>query len=164
VDSAPFTLNGAPLPFKSEFDAATRAHGFEYRVQVARRLEDVKSVLTEAAASGAEAVMIGGVQYLANVRQVAEFALRRRWITSTFVLDLLDAGLLMYQGPTVAEIVYLISRPVQIADRILRGANPAEIPVELPTRYELALNLKAARKIGVTLPQALVLRADRVIE
>jgi len=53
---------------------------------------------------------------------------------------------------------------VVMAHRILRGARPADIPVELPTRYELALNLKTARALGLTLPQSLLLRAERVIE
>jgi putative ABC transport system substrate-binding protein len=51
-----------------------------------------------------------------------------------------------------------------MADRILRGANPAEMPVELPTQYALSLNLKTARALGLTLPQSLLLRADRVVE
>jgi putative ABC transport system substrate-binding protein len=49
-------------------------------------------------------------------------------------------------------------------DRLLRGANPAEIPVEIPARPELAINLKAARALGLTLPHSLLLRADRVVE
>lgn len=72
--------------------------------------------------------------------------------------------MLIYYGPTLAEWDRMSVHAVVMADRILRGARPADIPVELPTRYELALNLKTARALGLTLPQSLLLRAERVIE
>jgi ABC transporter substrate binding protein len=94
---------------------------------------------------------------------VVDFALRQGWICATDVDLLFDAGLLLLHGPSQADIRYAITRWGQLVDRILRGANPAEIPVEIPTRSELAINLKTARALDLTLPQSL-LRADRVIE
>jgi putative ABC transport system substrate-binding protein len=71
------------------------------------------------------------------------------------------AGGLMAYGTTLAHLDQLAARQV---DRILRGAKPAELPVEQPSRYELAVNLKTARDLGLTMPRALLLRADQVIE
>jgi putative ABC transport system substrate-binding protein len=74
------------------------------------------------------------------------------------------------QMPTVAESGYpgfdasLLLRTVDMVDRILRGAKPADIPVELPTHYELAVNLATAKALSLTVPQSIPLRADRVIE
>ncbi len=70
------------------------------------------------------------------------------------------AGGLLSYGTTPAHLDQLVARQV---DRILRGAKPAELPVEQPSRYELAVNLNAARNLGVTIPQSLLLRADQVV-
>ena len=72
-----------------------------------------------------------------------------------------DAGGLMAYGVTHAD---LFRRSAIFVDRILKGARPAELPVEQPTRLRLVLNLRTARALGLTLPQALLLQADRVIE
>ena len=72
-----------------------------------------------------------------------------------------DAGGLMAYGVTHAD---LFRRSASYVDRILKGARPAELPVEQPTRLRRVLNLRAARALGLTLPQALLLQADRVIE
>jgi putative ABC transport system substrate-binding protein len=71
------------------------------------------------------------------------------------------AGGLMSYGTTQAHLDQLAARQV---DRILRGAKPADVPVEQPSRYELAVNLKVAQDLGLTIPQPLLLRADQVIE
>jgi putative ABC transport system substrate-binding protein len=159
-----FTVSGVPLDLWSEAAVAAHAQGFEYTRHVARRIEDVEQALAEAASARAQVTSVNGLTYNGAAARVAEFALRQRWVSSTFNNDLLEAGLLMYFGPSGAEVGRMALRTVQIADRILRGANPAEIPVELPTRYELALNMKTARALGLTLPQSLLLRAERVIE
>ena len=67
---------------------------------------------------------------------------------------------LMTYGPTTDQYALLTARYV---DRILRGANPGDLPVEQPSRFELAINLKTAQAIGLTLPDALLQRADRII-
>jgi putative ABC transport system substrate-binding protein len=164
-ESTQATLSGAPLNPWPEFLAAARAQGFdETTVHIARRIEDVESALTDAAAARVQVALITGYTFVGAAPRVADYALRQRWISGTLTPWLFDAGLLMYHGPSQAEFAYVDDRRGQMVDRILRGANPADIPVEIPARAEFAFNLKAARALGVTVPQSLLLRADRVVE
>ena len=161
-DTGLFTVSGTPLDLGPKW-LSREVAGFEYTVHTARRIEDVERVLGEAATARAEAVSINGFCYEGAATRVVEFALQQRWVSSTFNYDLLEAGLLMYYGMSYAELGRLGERVVHIADRILRGANPAEIPVEFPSRYELALNMRTARVLGLSLPPSLLLQAERTI-
>ena len=71
-----------------------------------------------------------------------------------------DGGLLSY-GP---DLVDIFRRAASYVDRILRGAKPAELPVQLPTKFEMVVNLKTAKALGLTVPQSILLTADEVIE
>jgi len=163
-DSRLSTVSGAPLDLRSMYSVAAKSQGFELTFHTARRIEDVESALAEAAVAQAQATMIGSHTLVGAASSVVDFALRQRWITATLSPWLFDAGLLLYHGPSDADSQYVFERGLQMADRILRGANPADIPVELPAHVELAINLRAARALGLTLPQSLLLRADRVVQ
>lgn len=91
----------------------------------------------------------------------AAFSVRRRIPAFSAWALFADAGNLMTYGPVLEECY---ARLAWFVDRILKGARPAEIPVERPTKFETVLNLKAAKSLGIAIPQSVLLRADRVIE
>ena len=94
-------------------------------------------------------------------KRIVDFALKSR-ISSTYGnRDAVDAGGLMYYGADLADSY---RRVAYYVDRILKGAKPADLPVEQPTKFELVINLKTAKQIGLTIPQSLLYRADKVIK
>lgn len=162
TDTRLFTVSGEPLDIWGDVRDAAKARGFDCTIHITRRLEDVDAALAEAIATRAEVVSFDGMQYTGRASSIATLASHQRWVTGTNWTQLLDAGLLLYFAP--ADVKQQIERAIRMCDQVLRGARPADIPVEMPTRWELVVNLKAARTIGIVLPQALLLRADRVIE
>ncbi len=98
---------------------------------------------------------------IANAERIGELAIRLRIPSITAVKSLMERGLLMSYGADFRDIERRIPSYV---DRILKGARPADMPVERPTKFEFSINMKTAKAIGLTIPQSLLLRADEVIQ
>jgi putative ABC transport system substrate-binding protein len=94
-------------------------------------------------------------------KEIADFAIQRRLPSLFAAKDRVEAGGLMSYGPRYSE---MMQRAASLVDKILRGAEPASLPMEQPTTFELVINLKTARAIGLDVPATLLARADEVIE
>jgi putative ABC transport system substrate-binding protein len=97
----------------------------------------------------------------ANAERIGELAIRLRIPSITQAKALMELGLLMSYGADFRDVQ---RRVPSYVDRILKGAKPADMPVERPTKFELGINMKTAKAIGLTIPQSLLLRADEVIQ
>ena len=93
--------------------------------------------------------------------RLAEFALQHRLLSMFVFREWVDAGGLLSYGPSITA---LFARVAEFVDRIVRGAMPSDLPIEQPTKFEMVVNLKTAKAIGIDLPTAILLRADEVIE
>ncbi|HEX9661670.1 MAG TPA: ABC transporter substrate binding protein, partial [Candidatus Binatia bacterium] len=102
-----------------------------------------------------------GPQMGANRKRFAEFALKSRLPSTHPNREFVDAGGLMYYGAVVADSY---RRVAYYVDRILKGAKPADLPVEQPKKFELVINLKTAKQIGVTIAPEVLARANRLIK
>jgi putative ABC transport system substrate-binding protein len=126
------------------------------------RPEDFEAVLAGAAGKPLGALLVVTTNQTFRLRQrIVEFALANRLPSMCEFKSMAEAGCLVSYGPTFEEMTERCAAQI---DKILRGAPPGELPVEQPTRFELVINLKTARALGLTVPQELLLRADAVIE
>ena len=98
---------------------------------------------------------------ISNRERIAEWAIKNRIPAISGWAQFAEGGNLMTYGPNLVDSY---KRLAWFVDRIVKGAKPAELPVELPTRVELVVNRKAAAALGVSIPRPVLLRADRVIE
>jgi putative tryptophan/tyrosine transport system substrate-binding protein len=103
----------------------------------------------------------GGPIMAVNQKRVIGFALQNRLPSTYTTREAVEAGGLMFYG---ADQAASYRRIAYYVDRILKGAKPADLPVEQPTKFELVINLKTAKQIGVNIPQSMLYRADKVIK
>jgi putative ABC transport system substrate-binding protein len=119
------------------------------------------SAFTEMKTKRADALIFLSSSFTAfHRKQLVEFATKNRLPTMCANVAWIDAGCVIAYGPKVSE---LYRRAAVFVDKILKGAKPADLPVEQPTKFELIINLKAAKQIGLTIPPNVLVRADRVI-
>ena len=97
----------------------------------------------------------------ANLKRIAGLAAKSRLPSIFHISEFADLGGLAAYGPDRAD---LFRRAATFVDKILKGAKPGDLPVEQPTRFELVVNMKTAKALGLTIPQSVLFRADRVIE
>ena len=105
--------------------------------------------------------VLGGTRMRANETRIVDFTLKGRLPSIYFTREFVDAGGLMSYG---AERADSYRRVATYVDKILKGGKPGDLPVEQPTKFELVINLKTAKQIGLTIPQKLLASADKVIK
>ena len=128
----------------------------------ARGPEDLDRAFSEItrARPGALTVLPSSM-FISERRRLADLAAKNRLPAVYFVREFVDAGGLMAYGPNLPD---LSRRAATYVDKILKGAKPGDLPVEQPTKFELVINLKTAKALGLTIPQSVLLRVDQVIE
>jgi putative ABC transport system substrate-binding protein len=140
----------------------TQALNIKIQPLEVRRVDDLDAAFTVAKAE-ADAVVVTEEQLFSTggtPRRIADLAMKGRMPSIGFT-EYAEAGGLMGYGVNFRD---LWRRSMAFVDRILKGTKPADLPILQPTRFELAINLKTAKALGLTLPQSLLLRADQVIE
>jgi putative ABC transport system substrate-binding protein len=126
-----------------------------------RGSKDIEAGFKAASKGRAEALLVlSGAGFVAQRRRVADLAAKNRLPAIYHRVEFVeDGGMMSY----AASLIDLSRRAATYVDKILKGAKPADLPVEQPTKFELVINLKAAKQIGLTIPPNVLARADRVI-
>ncbi len=152
-----------PVPAnRRELDDAVKAFGITLSIAHVDGPEDFETVLARGKKEGVGAIiaMNDPVTFMHRKRLV-QLALKYRLPGIYWVRDYVDDGGLMTYSASFTE---LLRRAAVFVDKILRGAKPGDLPVEQPTKFELVINLKTAKALGLTIPPSLLLRADQIIE
>jgi ABC-type uncharacterized transport system substrate-binding protein len=142
--------------------AAARTLGIHTQLFEAREADDYEIAFAAAIRERAGAMVVLGCYFnVANARRILALAAKHRLPAMYHGRESVEAGGLMSYGPSLPD---MYRRAATYVDKILKGAKPADLPVEQPTKFELVINLKTAKALGLTIPQTLRLRADQVIE
>jgi ABC-type uncharacterized transport system substrate-binding protein len=143
-------------------EEAARGVGLSAQLVGAANAAELDSVFTTMARERPDAVLVQPSQpNLLHRKRIGELAAKYRLPTMGWNLEMVEAGCLMSYGPNTLS---LYRRAAYYVDRLLRGARPADLPVEQPTKFELMINAKTAQTIGLIIPPALVQRADQIID
>jgi ABC-type uncharacterized transport system substrate-binding protein len=145
-----------------EVELAARSLGLQLQLYEARDRRDIDEVASSWAKARPGALYVLTSQmFLGERKKIIEVITKGRLPAMFWAAGFVDSGGLMSYGPNVAD---LNRRAASYVDKILRGAKPADLPVEQPTKFEFVINLKAAKQIGLTIPPNVLARADRVIK
>jgi len=150
----------AATPF-AQFAETARTVGIQVLAVEASTPAEIDAAFARMAREQAEALYMTSILSFLERHRIAELSIKHRIPASASFREFVEAGGLMSYGPNSAERLEHLATYV---DRILRGARPAEMPIEQATRLHLAINLKTAKTLGIAIPPSLRLRADEVIE
>ena len=154
--------NPGNAPFVKELETA--AHSLKLQLQLVgvQDAKELDSAFASLVRRRAEALaVVADAMFLAPSDRIIALAARSRLPTMYPLTDLVEAGGLMAYSVNLPE---MYRRGASYVDRILKGARPADLPVERPTRFYFVINLKTARTLGLTVPPSLLLKADRILE
>jgi putative ABC transport system substrate-binding protein len=153
---------GAPVTQWRATEQAARSIGLQPQILYIEKAEDLGPAFDAAVKQRADAVLVGlGAVIQSNVGRVVELAARHRLPSAFSSREYVVAGGLMAYGVSYPDSY---RRAATYVDKILKGAKPADLPVEQPTKFELVINLKTAKALGLTIPQSLLQRAEEVIQ
>jgi putative tryptophan/tyrosine transport system substrate-binding protein len=157
------SVPGSVLDVKETFPFATPALGLTIQRWEVRNADDLERVFAAPHKERPDGLYVpgGGSFVNTNLKRIAGLALKSRLPSVYQSREAVDAGGLMSYG---ADLTDSYRRVANYVDKILKGANPADLPIEQPTKFELIINLKAAKQIGLTIPPNVLARADRVIK
>jgi putative tryptophan/tyrosine transport system substrate-binding protein len=144
-----------------EVQDAAHMLGLEAVTLEIRQAEDIAPALDKLRGRAQGLYLPSEAIVFTNRTRIAALALDARLATITVVRDYVEAGNLLSYG---ANYVALFRRTAEYVDKILRGTKPGDIPVEQPTKFDLVVNLKTAKALGLTIPESFLIRADEVIE
>jgi putative tryptophan/tyrosine transport system substrate-binding protein len=146
----------------TELEAAAQTLGVQLRLHAVRSRRELNGVFATMVKEGAGAVfLIGGTMFYANRAELGELALKSRLPMMCGPRETMHAGCLISYSAALTD---RFRRAAYFVDKILKGAKPADMPVEQPTRVPLVIDLKTAKAFGLTIPPSLLARADQIIE
>lgn len=146
----------------NEMARAARAVGVEIQMCNAKSPDDIDTAFVAMAKAGAGGlVMFSSPMFYIEYRRLIALAAKHRIPTAYHFREAPDAGGLMCYGANIPD---LFRRAGSYVDRILKGAKPADLPIEQPAKYDLVVNVKTAKELRLTIPPSLIARADQVIE
>jgi len=147
---------------EADAEAGAKKLGVETVTLTARNASEMETALQQLLSAKAQALITASDPILLDRReQIASFALRHKVLAMGFVQQIALAGGLLSYGPSIS---WMYRQAGDYVGQLLKGSNPAEMPVLQPTLYELVINLKTANALGITVPPTLLARADEVIE
>ena len=156
-------LRNPTIPFDlNELQTAARSLKLQAQIVEARDPNEFAAAFAAATRQRAGAlIVLAGSTFFAHRAQLAALAAEHRLPTVYLLKENIDAGGFMAYGPDLRDN---FRRAAGYVDRILKGAKPGDLPIEQPTKFELAINLKTARALGITIPPSVLARVDRIVE
>jgi putative tryptophan/tyrosine transport system substrate-binding protein len=156
------SANPANTPVMRETVIVTNRLGMKLDLVDLRAPDQIEDSLAAIVRHRPDAVLIMPESaFFAHVLRINDVAIRHRFPTIALLREFARRGSLMSYGPSIPD---LVKRSAAFVDKILRGANPASLPIEQPTKFELVINLKTCSALGLTMPETLLVRADELIQ
>jgi putative ABC transport system substrate-binding protein len=154
--------NPDAAPISREVERAARALGVQLRVLDVRHPGEIDGAFATMARDRSGALLVmPDTMFLRQRARIASLAVKGRLPTVSGAREMAEAGILMTYG---RSLPYEFSRAAAYVDKVLKGVRPADLPVEQPTKFDLVINTKTARALGLTVPPPLLARADQIIE